>query len=419
MFGKRSKSIFEYAQETSIIEFSKKYIDSEIEISIPMDNKGAILVPIDMEDETTRALLYDYRYTLKEPSEITVNDGNNILCLKSSSLINDVTKGMIEISTYMTFKDSINTIYNIYKELNGELYGVFMVNAKGQKFNPLHPITALELMGSNNWTKNNYKLYIYSYSGEKKINELKDEFTRVKDKSLIEKNIASQIALHSQKHTMVQKVSSNISSASLIARFKNGLDPTILVQNEMQMSDNSKSRDSAFLIPHNILNNGISIPYYGSSIVNMSRRRGHQCSPMMSANIGFNSNSFLNKDTYISYNICTGRLSNATAIGLKSLNHSNLNSPLNRLLLQPGWRDYVDRCIDYSFMAYESIIEDYKQEFDDTFLEPKFETYMEEYFYINKEASIVDYLKHVAEKAKIEIKQEPQQTSDSELSAPF
>ena len=394
MLQVKNKTMFEMAQIQSIREFHKKNESGTTNIAKPMEPDGSIAVPIDFDQEITKKLLTELRSFPVEGME------RNEQFFEPHNMIDRITNGLIEINEYMDFDTCINTIYSLYKDLGKEkFYGVFLVDELGNKHNPLHHIVAMEFMDQKPEQK--FKMYIYTYPETKKSYAL-NRFERTEDKAKIKENVAAQIAVYSGKLQMAQKINGNRSVADLIHQYHAGNEPTLVASSAYTITDSDgksvPNKTPMLMIPITLVNTGLIMPWYGTTLVTMNgSSAGHPVSPMMSANISSNTEYLQkSKTAYPSYGICTGRQNSRTIKGLRTLNHANLNSPLNRQCLTPGWRDYVEECVAFSFMAYESIITDYDGEaIMEDMAVPVFKNYLDEWKHHNPDGTMKDYISHL------------------------
>ena len=399
MLYNKKPSMFEMAQRQSIQEFYDKNQDGTVmKISAPMTNDKSIAIPIDIDNDITKKLLTELR------AFVPLKSVENTF-VKPHQMIDQITNNLIEIDAFMDFKSCINTIYNVYKDIGKEkFYGAFLVNKAGNKINPLHPLVSMEMMAKED--KDEYKIYIYTYPEEKRLDSPIRNSARAKDKAKVKENVAAQIAVYSNKLNMAQTVSSNKNLNELIQEFNNGNEPYFNVESKYTITDsNNKAikKTPMLMVPITLINKGLIMPWYGTCVITMNgSSKGHHVSPMMSANLGASySHTDTNDSTYPSNSICTGRENSRTIKGLRTLNHSNLNSPLNRNCLTTGWRDYVEECVAFSFMAYESLIEDYDgAAIVEDMAVPTFKNYLEEWKHNNPEGTMKEYISHLKERKK-------------------
>ena len=107
------------------------------------------------------------------------------------------------------------------------------------------------------------------------------------------------------------------------------------------------------LVPQQILNTGVAYPYYGISVTKINRGdlEGFHLTPMLSANIG---DRLPEESRLISNSVCTGQIRKTSLEGTKTLNHSNLTSPLTRSILVNTWESFVVASLQVSIELYSS-----------------------------------------------------------------
>ena len=393
--------MFEMAQIQSIKEFHRKNESATINVAKPMDPDGSIVVPIDFDADITKKLLTELRSFPVEGFD------KNEQFYEPHDLIDKITNGLIEINEYMDFKTCINTTYNLYKSLGKkEFYGVFLVDNEGRKHNPLHHLVAMEMMDA--LPKQKFKMYVYTYPKKTRNDgSALNQYERTDKKAKIKENVAAQIAVYANKLNMAQRINGNRTFNELKTTYHSHIEPSFDASSSYTIADKDgralPNKTPMLMIPITLVNTGLIMPWYGTTIVTMNgSSAGHPVSPMLSANVSCNREYLSStKTAYPSYGICTGRRNSRTISGLRTLNHANLNSPLNRRCLTPGWRDYVEECVAFSFMAYESIIDDYDGEaIVEDMAVPVFKNYLEEWKHNNPEGTMKEYIRHLKERKK-------------------
>jgi len=300
-------------------------IDRVDDLSFPINNT------YDVEDFIKTRLVYN-------------NDYNRSNAEQFIESINSVSFGPMKL------EEALPII--IDESTNANFYGILMVDKDDNKINLLHPMIALFI--NQNWDFYKDREYTYYIYQSVEIHPLNtgDEIDFYKNR--IETLLSIQSFELQNKSTTLHTVSEGTIDTSIVQdvtsthRLRNltyNTEGSVVYGNENVL----QSAESTYtFVPHQILNDGLAYPYYGFSAV---KKRGHSLngynlSPMLSANIG--SNVSTNENDLTATNVCTGRTKATTVEGPKTLNHSNLRSPLNRDILLDGWQYLVQASIETS-----------------------------------------------------------------------
>lgn len=261
---------------------------------------------------------------------------------------------------------SLLEILNIAKEIP-DLYGVLISNNSNIFINPLHPIVALSLIERNGRynVKDSEDLSAVFYKiKEDKVKEFKKQpkiydssaiFTRVYEAFM---NRITEISIIAENKP-INEIAEEISMMSAYSIFQNS--KTINTNDESQelrvdaeTANESRIQEPTLsvLIPVHIMNKQFVVPYYGIIDVDefdsSQMPKGTNITPMASANVS-------NRVTGQYGNICCGKESPNTFSGLRTTNHSNLNSPYNTDTLCTGWFHWVQDCIKESLDIYRRV----------------------------------------------------------------
>jgi len=346
MFDLR-KTIMEIITEEDVKNFYKKNRSSETSETIVDIAKGNVLIRTPYHMKEIKNLISSDRRLIKEKYaketnrysllDVSRNDKND------ESIFYNVTKKILQFEETLTFRESIDMIIKFKKLLNENFYGALLrdVNDEDIIINPLHILTALSII-DNNMCDNGqkYNLIIYVYNDR----EQADKFykTEQSDHQQVIKNI------HQLMNTYITKV-------PIMQRLESSRDPKVKelqlkMLSKTKLFENEDKKYIYYIVASQILTKGIIAPYYSSSLIkqnvsNLNDVSGMHLSPMASVNIsGSGEDIFKNKY----YSVCTGSTPKRTIEGLKTLTHSNLNSPFDTRRMVPGSLHYVDMMIEKS-----------------------------------------------------------------------
>ena len=236
-------------------------------------------------------------------------------------------------------------------------YGVIAVDNESNKTNIFHPMVAMYLV--KNWESYKDKVFTYYvFQSDRLIRDTgaiefyKDRLASLLFFKPVETYTQEEIWSSSSQVIDNTVVSSRMGNDKLPQLYITSLGTTVYNVGTPQQSDNT-----FVFVPQQILNTGIAFPYYGFSAVktNGDNAKAFNLCPMLSANIGDYMN---NDDNDLSQtNVCTGRLKKHTLEGIRSLNHSNLESPLNSDVLLTGWEQLVNASIETSVELLSSLVD--------------------------------------------------------------
>ncbi len=360
-----------------------------------LDKNKTMVMTIDQDSEFRNNLMTIHRFPIKNGLEDKSQaiDKNQRNFMNTDSFHNRLRKELLQIDGEFTVKEAINIAYHTRAAQPDRFYGI-LLSKEGIKMNPLHPLVAMNLQIADDQEK--YKLYIFSFpKGSEKLG-------RIKDLSIIEANIADQIALFSEDLKVTHSMKIANSERNMIDQLNHGSEIEVRIVEEMLINGVDANKIE-YLIPHQVLNHRTMVPYYGSSIVLQNKNaepKGYHITPMMSPNIGspLSGEHILNNNAIRGRSVCTGSISKTTVGGMRTLNHANQNSPYWNDILAPGWRDYADMCVEYSFLIYQDMIDGY----EDTTIKEKIEelSYYEQWIKDNPNKIMSDYFTHLKERQR-------------------
>ena len=256
--------------------------------------------------------------------------------------------------TEMSLANAMTSINKIKIALGSKFYGALLIKGK-VKINPLHPLVAMSLVSSEEAASlpKQWKVAVFVYKDRDKLDTLYKSSSA--DPKIIEENLRDLINIYANRVDTVTKV---ITSKPIGDGDK--LELSYVVENHVDSDHNGE----AMAVAHQLLTNGIIIPYYGTSLLKMTPNStsGLNVSPMISSNIshdfsladgtGFDLGGVPAINVRYS-SVCTGSQSNKTLKGLRTLTHSNTLSPYNRSIITDGSLPFVEACNNKSIEIFK------------------------------------------------------------------
>jgi hypothetical protein len=320
-----------------------------------MEN-GNVLFKIDPNTDSMNQLMTKYKVITKREKLI---GGRYPEYHTYEQIENDVTKEIHTLKKLGNLSKCMQTAKNIENTLGKNFYGCLLIHG-GQIVNPLHPVVAMSILEDNNLYMNKdsiFDLVVFTYSNRADMDYIYK--TEKADKDLIEKNINALITAHSRKFKSKTKLEGIESNG-------NGLDIKIKYRNSISSFD--KDGYEYLIVAHQMLTTGTVFPFYGTSILKTSKSLGTSgfgLSPLKSCNID-SSSSYHDGTEFDSpyqiknglplrvmyHSVCTGSENERTLKGMRTLTHSNANSPYNINVFEDGALEYVEACNKKSFEMY-------------------------------------------------------------------
>ncbi|RKX85189.1 MAG: hypothetical protein DRP57_04295 [Spirochaetes bacterium] len=266
-----------------------------------------------------------------------------------SSNIADSIRDDLEISKVGNFdisiEDALEMVGNLKRDIGTKFYGVLLstegITKSRTIINPLHPIIASNILESDiDTTEKSWSVAIYSWKDNAGIFERFPYLTNGKDYIPEIVSVLASI----KKPSIYVTENSNFS-----VEMSNGA--FVLAYEEVKKKKNSGEVVSSgegvhYIVPGQIINvSGIAYPYYG--VIYSTGGRAWNLCPMHGANIDHPAHAPRNTIENGS-KICTSSGEVNTKIGISSLNHCNVTSPLNTYILREGAMAYASQCMDTS-----------------------------------------------------------------------
>jgi len=331
MLFNTNRTFFQHIAHNEAAEFVQKSNISELALDNSFSSEG-IIYSVKSNSNALKNLLTNDWNISTDPSQN-----------KYTSYLKDVSMSIIKPDGIYTIQEALSEIIDIHSKLGTMLAGVLLVRDK-MILNPLHPVTALELLDQNlnaNIFKK-FKMVIYTYKNRSELD------------SIYLSSIAHSEKIKTNINAIISLTTSKVADRKIISDDIDATNTRILQTYRISREKDEDSEYDYYVIPNQILTKGIVVPYYGTSVVktNGSASHGVNISPFLSANIVHTWRN--NEDsTPLAFNsVCTGSLSNKTISGMRTLNHSNLSSPYNESCILNGALPYADACIEAAVNLY-------------------------------------------------------------------
>lgn len=261
----------------------------------------------------------------------------------------------------LTIEQALNIALDIFKEDPNKIYGFMltgynpMIN-KNIKINLFHPIVSMELIKLKKANEplfniyNNFSLILYSLKETYKNYIVKNDLDMEKNNFKYE--IIDLLISLEKKTTITTKIE-NIKQYNKDKKLLITYDIEYIDSNTLKVLDiDDVTKNIGYVVPIQLLNkSGVAYPYYGSLF--SKGGLAWNLTPMFSANI---SKPYESQSKYLyGSRICTKLGDSKTIQGVSALNHSNLTSPLNSIILNKGFFEY----------GYEALLTGLKIMFDE------------------------------------------------------
>ncbi len=279
-----------------------------------------------------------------------------------STLLNHLIKRSITISNVGNLKMTLTKIRDLKETFGSNFYGVLIHKKKQEFINPLHPLTAMSLLSDADFNKeeNVFTIELFHYEDRKRMDDIYS--TKNFDPEIGERNI----------NNLINCFANNAPSNFKIMGQNNTVNSNgqVTIDFKVQKNEEEEQGYELYMVAHQMLTEGVVMPYYGSSAIKMYSDRdsvGMNVSPMLSCNINQDL-SFLSGLAFDSkyqqqtgetitqmwYSICCGSKSNRNLEGLRTLVHSNGSSPHISSIISDGSLGYADMCNDKAITIFET-----------------------------------------------------------------
>lgn len=340
-------TVLQGAREENLNEFVNSY-DFNSMLQAPNDYLvgGAPLVKCLPKTASVENLIA--RGAFAQPVSEIIDKGLHIHVPKK--FMKMITESIVNINKAGTYKECIKTMQGIKNSLGNDFYGALFISGK-TILNPFHPVTAMLMADENIYTElhsKNYRIAVYAYESTTEYDKYHTEFNSESSCiKYIESNIDALIQMSAHQ------IKTRVKSVGVVTAGRNS--ESVNLEYKVSKHPEEDPDYELYLSAHQLLTNGIVMPWYGSSLIKMNdSTSGYHISPMRSCNIAGgptpeSSNAVRNWDS-----VCTGSLLNSTLTGLRTLNHANLLSPFNSSILAPGALVYAQVAVNKSFQIYRS-----------------------------------------------------------------
>ena len=341
---------------------------------------GSVVLNIPIKRTAISSLLNECRFPVNKESfgtgdfesnyiNFLLDDDQRKESLESGNfyknLFNKITDQIIKIDKPMSFEACLNMAIKFRNQLGSKFYGCMLKLSTNSDIviNPFHILTTLSCIDNSstnneslNVLKEKFYLIVYVNQDEEELDF--DYGSMYSDMALVDKNINSLMQVYSSKieqKVKLEEESVNVNlSRDEVKKIING--GTVDIKYRTSIEEDVDESYNYYVIATQAGTNGIMFPFYGASLIRMtktfSESKGTTLSPFNSVNIaGAESQTPQN----IVYNsVCTGSTyTNTTIDGLRMLVHSNYSSPYSTSkLLHPGCLVYARRMIEKSLEIY-------------------------------------------------------------------
>jgi len=334
------------AKLNSVLETSMSHTNPDL--YNPSSSLGKSLYPVDM----THGLSTE------------IGMWSNSMKDESSVLIDAIGSDTLSFGP-VTLSEGLSLIKN--EITSGTFYGVVAVNSlTNERINPLHPLIAKEI--SENWDiYKDQKFNFYIFSGnwrgdpdadlELYTNSIVQLLSEYGERQLIS-YVSSTLAV--VNNDIEIPITSDENVQEILYNYMDGKSIELVDSTLLKLPNGNSPY---FIVPVQIVSDGIAYPYYGTSLLQQDIRNsedsetedlwGTDLSPMGSANIG---NNTTNPTASEFFSVCTGG-HGVDDYGMATINQSNLQSPMNSECLSPEWREYVAACLNISYEIFDSLLD--------------------------------------------------------------
>lgn len=258
-------------------------------------------------------------------------------------LFSSVTDKILTLEGKYTIAEALVIINTYANKAGNNFYGAILRRGD-QLINPLHPLTALQILDNYDQVKSNkYSVVMYFYTNRQALDA--EYASSSADIELVDKVIDnllrsnSKAAIESNQVNMQTNVVPYPSMDSIEIEYYT----TMNINKPIQVGSES------FVVAHQFLTKGVVAPYYASSVLDLLKgqsARGMHITPLFSCNISYDKSSDTPDRTLSWTSVCTGSHPNSVRENLRVLTHANLGSPFNTSIVRPGALIFIDRCID-------------------------------------------------------------------------
>ena len=350
---------------------TKDFVDGNIVVKVPLNRKSITDLlngsrSIHIEDDKNDYLKIAFTYYHDSSSSY-------ISRLSYRHLFKDTTNRIIKIDTQMSFEEALNFTIKFRNKLGTKFYGCLfkVVGMENTLINPFHILTALSSVseygknkqGVMDVTKHKFCPIIYFMEREEKLDILYHSIFA--DMKKVDDNINCLMHVFGSKKQTKTKITNtnieNLTEESLI-KIKNGTMNIEIKYKETLDSGSAEEEDSNsgsnYVIAHQLMADGVVAPFYGASLVKISKdlsdSKGTRLTPMPTVNIA---GAMSNFEEVVFDNVCTGNTHrNTTMSGLRTQTHVYYGSPYGSSKnFMPGSLMYSRRMIERSLQVYRTV----------------------------------------------------------------
>lgn len=352
MFIGNYKSLFNLIQEQEINDYFNSLDNQVVSINTSKhENKvvnGSVLFNVSLESPYINSLMYHQGFT---------NSTGRSTVRHYETLFNAVTNQLLQVSGQYNLSDSLKIISNFVDKAGNNFYGALLRNSNNVLINPLHPLVVPTLLANfNEFNNQNWSIILYFYPDRKTMDNTyktqQADIETIKTQIDCIYNTITDNTQQEQISAITKMEYIDITKCRIHTMEQLTIDEYIA-----KMSINTLG-DSSMLVAHQMMTDGITAPYYGTTLLNYdagNRSLGGHISPFRSCNISYEGNSeSATRTSDLRYiKVCTGSKSSGTLEGIRTLIHANFNSPYTRYTILDGALAYVDACINKAMQIYK------------------------------------------------------------------
>lgn len=321
--------------------FLQCIVEQEVNNFVQQNKVQSISIPVPLDIEYTGSLITEVNSSGKAFQKLVSED----FLKKAAQYVRRPTDvyrqqlgtNIITVEKVNTIREAIMTLGVTIDKIGNRFAGAIILTQHGSLINPFHPLVALELLVYPNIEVK--KLYIFTYT-----EDTDSIFVKYDQGAIIEEQ-KEDIKL------LIRAYQSRITHRELKI-VKNTYDKERKVlEREYRVAKHTGEdlNKEYYLVAHQLLTKGTFVPYYGTSIIQLTSNSssGYHITPFKSCNLN-------NHSEYTPVNVCTGSKSNRTIAGLRTLHHANLSSPYESHCMTSHSKTYADACIAVTIDIYKS-----------------------------------------------------------------
>lgn len=351
MFIGNNTSLFAAIQDFEIKNYFNSLDNQIVSINTSQHQnkvvKGSVLFKVSLGSPYINSLMYHQGFT---------NDIGRSRVHHYSNLFDSTTEQLLQVSGQYNLVDSLKIISNFIDKAGNNFYGA-IIRHNDTIINPLHPLIVPVLLANfDEFNNQQWNIILYFYTNRKEMdNQYK---THQADLETIKTQI--DCIYNTITDNTQQTQESAITEVEFVdtTRCRVHIKENLTINEYIEKMSRPSLGDTSMLVAHQMMTNGITAPYYGTTLLNYAagdRSLGGHISPFRSCNISYEGDQENTSRTsdlrYIK--VCTGSKSSGTLEGIRTLIHANFDSPYTRYTILDGALAYADACINKAMQIYK------------------------------------------------------------------